>query len=388
MDNKLSSNAGLFSHQFEKESFFSNIKRRSIKRVVVLLTAFALVFSLAMPLPFFGDGNSLFAPSVSANGTYHNFSGGNLTMSINSGTTGLINQNDNWSGVTSVEGYEGDGLTANNAGIDPQLILGTETPGSTLPSAAFTKVAANKNNPNAYNAGGVAEFDAGPIYSLGLQGNNGKNPYIIFYLNTSGRSSITVNYEITDIDNGMNNSVSPVALQYRIGETGNFTNIPAGFVADATQGPTQSGLVTPMSVLLPSACNNQAQVQVRLITSDASSQDEWIGVNNITASAFAPTAATANVGGQVISPYGRPLANATITMLDVAGNTRIARSNAFGYYNFPDVGVGETYVFEIRSKRFNFPQPTQVITVNDNIDSLNFYAEPYANFWTDFSMRR
>ena len=74
-------------------------------------------------------------------------------------------------------------------------------------------------------------------------------------------------------------------------------------------------------------------------------------------------------------------------MYEPTGAVRMARTNAFGYYNFEEVAVGETYVFEIRSKRFVFAQPTQVITVNDNIDSLNFYAEPYIDLRSDFSKR-
>lgn len=191
-----------------------------------------------------------------------------------------------------------------------------------------------------------------------------------------------MSYQITDIDGGSNNSVSPVALQYRVGITGNFTNLPTGFVADATDGPNISGRLTSRTVLLPAACDNQPQVQIRLITTNAagtdgnSTPDEWIGVNNVIITPFAPSAATANVGGQVFSPYGRPLANASLILSDTAGNTHIARTDVFGFYNFEEVAVGENYVLEIRSRRFVFPQPTQIISVNEDINSLNFYAMP------------
>ena len=131
------------------------------------------------------------------------------------------------------------------------------------------EVSANQNNPSAHNNGGVMEFDAGPVYSIGLQGKNGANPYLVFYVNTTGHTSITVSYEITDIDGGTNDSDSPVALQYRIGEAGNFINLPLGFIADATEGPNLSRTISTRSVLLPSDCNNQPQVQVRIIANDA-----------------------------------------------------------------------------------------------------------------------
>ena len=375
-----------------------NFSGLSSKRFAVLSLTFALIFSLALPVPFIGDGsflpeNASIVPAVSANSTYYNFSGGSLAFNITPSNTNMISSNDDWTGVSSVEGYFGRNLTATH-GIDPQTVLGTEFPGNALPSAGNTQVNANKGNPSAYNAGGVTEFDSGSYLAIGFQGNVQANAYMVFYLNTTGRSSITMSYEVSDIDTGSNNAVSPVALQYRIGETGNFTNLPGGFVADATDGPTISGRISSRSVLLPAACNNQAQVQVRLITTNAaavdgtSTPDEWIGINNVVISPFAPTAATANVGGQVFSPYGRPLANAMLILSDTSGNTRFARTSVFGYYNFSEVEVGQTYVLEIQSKRFVFPQPTQIISVNEDINSLNFYAEPIVGESAPFYMRR
>ena len=136
-----------------------------------------------------------------------------------------------------------------------------------------TNVSANKGNPSAFNAGGIAEFDSGSYISIGLQGNVQANPYVVFYVNSVGRTGISISYEITDIDAGSNNSVSRVALQYRVGSTGPFTNLPAGYVADATQGPNISGLVTTRNVALPPDSFNQPVLQLRLITTNAASTD-------------------------------------------------------------------------------------------------------------------
>jgi uncharacterized protein len=99
-----------------------------------------------------------------------------------------------------------------------------------------------------------------------LQGNVQANPYLVFYVNSLGRTGLAISYELTDIDGGSNNWVSPVALQYCVGSTGPFTNLPAGYVADATQGPNISGLVTTRNVALPPDSFNQPVVQLRLIT--------------------------------------------------------------------------------------------------------------------------
>jgi len=52
-------------------------------------------------------------------------------------------------------------------------------------------------------------------------------------------------------------------------------------VADATTGPSLATLVTPVSGVLPASADNQALVQVRVITSNAAASDEWVGVDDI-----------------------------------------------------------------------------------------------------------
>src|SRR5215208_1000993 len=59
-------------------------------------------------------------------------------------------------------------------------------------------------------------------------------PYIKLYLNTSGQTNINISYNLRDVDGTLDNAIQPVALQFRVGSSGAFTNVPAGFVADAT----------------------------------------------------------------------------------------------------------------------------------------------------------
>jgi hypothetical protein len=346
---------------------------------------FVLFFGFTLPLPFGGDGAgksqgfSLATP-VGATNTYYNFSSGNLTLELSPASVNMITTNDDWSGVPSVEGYEGKNLTATH-GVDPQTILGTEFASNALPSAGSTQVNANKGNPSAFNAGGVTEFDTGTYLAFGFQGNVQANPYMVFYINTTGRTNIMMSYRVQDIDGGNNSSVSPIALQYRVGTTGSFVNVPAGFIADATDGPNIVGRTTTRSLTLPAAVNNQPQVQVRIITTNAaapdgtSTPDEWIGVNNVVLGPFAPTAGAATIGGRIYAPSGAPLANAQVLMYDNTGGARTALSNAFGYYRFEGVTVGETYIFEVRSKRYVFTEAIRVLSVQEDFDTLDFYAD-------------
>ncbi|HEX5733922.1 MAG TPA: lamin tail domain-containing protein [Blastocatellia bacterium] len=232
-----------------------------------------------------------------------------LPFSQNWTNTGLITTSDNWSGVPGIEGFRGDGLTSSTA-VDPQTVLAGDDPG-------VLDVNANQANPNTFTTGGVAEFDALANPVVALQGSGTADaPYIKLYLNTTGQSNINVAYNLRDVDGSADNAVQPVALQFRVGSSGSFTNVPAGFVADASTGPSQATLVTPISAALPAAANNQPLVQVRIITTDAVGSDEWIGIDDISVTSNAgptdPTGVGAADPASVI-PGGTTLLTVTVT---------------------------------------------------------------------------
>lgn len=195
--------------------------------------------------------------------------------------TGLITANDDWAAVPGIVGFLGQDITT-SAGTDPQTLLGVST---ALPPDL--DVIANQTTPNTLTAGGVAEFQiTDPV--VALQGSGTADaPYLLLHLNTTGSSNISVAYTLRDIDASADNSIQPVALQYRVGPTGLFTNVPAGFVADATTGPSIATQVTPVAITLPSAANDQPLVQVRIITANAVGSDEWVGIDDISATASA-----------------------------------------------------------------------------------------------------
>lgn len=82
-----------------------------------------------------------------------------------------------------------------------------------------------------------------------------------------------------------------------------------------------------------------------------------------------PTAATVTISGRV-TVRKRGVARASILLTGADGQTRRAMTNSFGYYRFEDVSVGETYIFDVRSKQYTFA--TQVLSVTEELDNLNF----------------
>jgi len=187
--------------------------------------------------------------------------------------TGLITVDNTWTGVPGIVGYRGDALTGSTA-VDPQTVLAD---GSSTP----LNVLANQTNPNTLATGGIAEFHiTNPVVALQGSGT-ARAPHLVFTLDTTGLATVTVAYSLRDVDGSLDNSVQPVALQYRVGTSGPYTNVPGGFVADATTGPSLADLVTSISAPLPSAAAGQPVVQVRAITTDAVGSDEWVGVDDI-----------------------------------------------------------------------------------------------------------
>ncbi len=240
---------------------------------IAALLVLALSWSSTNPLPSAAAGAGPGRP-LPDNAAYQG-----LPFSQSWSDTGLITADDDWSAVLGVVGYRGDGLTG-STGTDPQTILadGTSTP---------VDVNANQTNPNTYSTGGVTEFDlADDVVALTGSGT-ADAPFLLIFLNTSGRMNVRVRYNLRDLDGSADDALQPVALHYRVGATGDFTNVPSAFVADATTGPSLATLVTPVDVTLPAEANDRAQVQVRIMTTNAVGNDEWVGVDDLLVSGTA-----------------------------------------------------------------------------------------------------
>ena len=197
-----------------------------------------------------------------------------LPFNQNWSNPALITIANDWSGVPGIIGANGANPASTATGVNPQTLT-FEDPTPTLSVNANQTVVLPT-----LVSGEVAEFETPGV--VAFQGSGTADaPYLLITLNTTGRASIPMSYNLRDIDDGVESAIQPVALQYRIGTTGLFTNIPAGFVADASTGPSLATLVTTVALTLPSALDNQPVVQLRIITSNAVGSDEFIGVDDI-----------------------------------------------------------------------------------------------------------
>src|SRR5262245_35810463 len=126
---------------------------------------------------------------------------------------GLITVNDDWSGVPSIEAYLGQDITT-ATGTDPRTLTTDSAVANDL------DVIANQSN-TAITNGGVAEFDGIANGTVALQGSGTADaPYLVLYLNASGRQDIRLQFNARDIDGTTANAIQPLNGQYLLGGTG------------------------------------------------------------------------------------------------------------------------------------------------------------------------
>jgi Carboxypeptidase regulatory-like domain len=97
-----------------------------------------------------------------------------------------------------------------------------------------------------------------------------------------------------------------------------------------------------------------------------------VDIGAVESNLVGPSAANVSVSGKVLTPQGAGLTNAIVILTDQDGNSRTARTSAFGYFRFNEVAAGQTYIININSKRWQFTP--QVISVNEEIIELNLMA--------------
>jgi hypothetical protein len=89
---------------------------------------------------------------------------------------------------------------------------------------------------------------------------------------------------------------------------------------------------------------------------------------------LAPTAASVQVSGRVLTQDGRGIRNVMITLTEADGTKHTVLSGTFGYYRFNDISAGQTVIVSAAAKRFAFVQSIQVITLTEEKLNLDFTA--------------
>lgn len=106
---------------------------------------------------------------------------------------------------------------------------------------------------------------------IGILNSSTTNHGIATALVTSGLANITISYDAMTIRDA-NARTNVFALQYRVGNTGNFTDVP-GSQYHNNLTPQTAGTagvnIQNRTLVLPPVCNNQAFIQLRFISKDS-----------------------------------------------------------------------------------------------------------------------
>ncbi len=219
------------------------------------------------------DGSATGTIANDDGAAYYSLAAG--TFSQDWSNTNQIVANDDWSGVPHIIGYLGNYTAEQPSGVDPRTLTAPSTLGE-------VDVLANQPNVSS-TSGGVAEFQiTNP--TIGIQGSGtGDAPSIVLYMDASGRTDVRVQANLRDLDGSADNAAQQINVQYRTDPTGDWVNAPGGYFSDVTlqNSATQ---VTALDITLPADANNAPTLQIRIMTTNASGSDEWVGIDDIVVS--------------------------------------------------------------------------------------------------------
>ncbi|HEX8298027.1 MAG TPA: T9SS type A sorting domain-containing protein [Rubricoccaceae bacterium] len=224
-------------------------------------------------------------------------------------------------------GYNGaDGSTTSPLVLDPQTVVADLSAAPSIVNLLLTPT-----TPGTATSGGLYYFPlANPVVAFQGSGT-ADSPVLQLRVVTTNRGSIRVRYLLRDVDDNADNALQPVALQFRAGTTGDFTNVAAAYIADASAGPALT-LDTPVDVTLPSAANNVASLDIRWITGNAQGSDELIGIDDIQVTGSVLSAGGETPNGALTLAVANPIRGAAQVRFstETAQDARLALYDVLG----------------------------------------------------------
>jgi hypothetical protein len=203
---------------------------------------------------------------------------------------------------------------------------------------------------NATTTPHVGDFNG----KLGLMSSGSAIKAVVLSINTTGCTSISVSFDAMT-QRTENTRQNEMGVQYRIGNSGTFTDI-AGSTYQNQMTPTNTTGTTSVKIenvsfTLPAACNNQSVVQLRWIIRDVSGSGNrpGFGIDNVSV--------TGSCGGASIttgSITGTPF---TLANCSSTGSGSVAYTIS-GTFN-----AGNVFTAELSDASGSFAQPLAIGSV-------------------------
>ncbi|RFM28784.1 Ig-like domain-containing protein [Deminuibacter soli] len=235
----------------------------------------------------------------------------------------------------------------------------------------------------ALTASGTAASTAGAVYNyngkLGvLNSGSSGDQGLVLAVNTSGKQSLQIHFDVMTVRNpygGSNSRINEVVLQYRVGTTGNFSNINGTLYQNNTvnqQSGTEPQNLLNIAVPLPDSCSNQPVVQLRWTSREVSGAGSRpsFAIDNITIS-------SGNGGSDTTAP-------AVNTLFPAAGATGVIPS-AKPFVQFSETvsaGAGAITVFDKTAHTAQtFAITDSLVSLTGNTLTINAKLKPLHSYY-------
>lgn len=119
------------------------------------------------------------------------------------------------------------------------------------------------------------------------------------------------------------------------------------------------------------------EIMLRWADPDHTGADHGLAIDDLSVTAFGSTAATASIGGRIVTANGRGISNAIVTISGgELSEPRSIATGSMGYYSFDDLPTGGAYVISVGTKRYTFSNPTRIVTLMQDLADADFVADP------------
>lgn len=175
-----------------------------------------------------------------------------------------------------------------------------------------------------------------------------------------------VNQNFSLVDNGI---VGPDRIQFT-----NLTGFGAGNTVTVTEGASAPFSLTQINCTSNGTGveNNSINVPARFVTIQLEAGENVVCtfVNAVT------TTANVSASGKVMDAYGYPIARTRVTIQNASnGEIQTIYTNTFGNYRFENLPAGGFFIVSVSNKRYVFSQNTQIFTLTDAVENVDFTAD-------------
>jgi hypothetical protein len=228
------------------------------------------------------------------------------------------------------------------AGIQGWTITGSTS--TSFPTAAPAANQALAAGTNASTTAGVFDMNG----KMGVLCTGSALRSIALAINTTSLTSIQVSFVAATQRTQSTDRIGAIGLQYRVGNTGTFTDVASSSYQNinTTANTTGTGSLNPttVSVTLPVACENQAEVQIRWVYKEVSGTGSR---PSFSIDDLSVTGTAANCTAPAVQASDITFSGSTTTSLDVTwtngdGGGRVVYMNTSNSFTAPANGANPT----------------------------------------------